>query len=118
MKKTLITLALSLTSLVGPLAWNANAQVVVNGYLMQGEDLMLLQYLVGSPIPAGYYWLDENGNWGYEGSSVVQGNILYGTQSTNSGGSGNIYDGEASYIESDNGCAYFSSDAGSISSCN
>jgi hypothetical protein len=76
MKKALITLVISLGSLLVPFASSADAQVVVNGQLMQGQKLTLLESLMGSRIPAGRYWIDQNGNWGYEGGLTIQGSLL------------------------------------------
>ncbi|GAB4459988.1 MAG: hypothetical protein OHK0037_06390 [Elainellaceae cyanobacterium] len=76
MKKALIPLVISLGSLLVPLASSAVAQVFVNGQLMQGQKLTLLESLMGSLISAGRYWVDQNGNWGYEGSSTIRGNLL------------------------------------------
>lgn len=79
---------------------------------------MILDYLMGQTIPDGYYWLDEYGNWGYEGIPIIQGNIFAGLESYGGTSSRDIYSGDASLIHGDDGCVYFSSDAGSISSCN
>ncbi|QKD82582.1 hypothetical protein HPC62_10660 [Thermoleptolyngbya sichuanensis A183] len=125
MKKTLITLAISLISLLGPLNMTATAQVVINGQLVQGQELALLEYLMGTRIPAGRYWLDQNGNWGYEGNPVIQGNIFasqYGNpqpSNSNRSGSSTHYDpSDGSYmIRGSNGCTIVSTPSGSISSC-
>jgi hypothetical protein len=37
------------------------------------------QTMTARGLPYGYYWLQPNGNWGFEGSSDVVGNI-YGRQ--------------------------------------
>jgi len=37
------------------------------------------QAMADRGLPYGYYWLEPNGNWGFEGSSDVVGNI-YGRQ--------------------------------------
>ena len=33
------------------------------------------QAMVARGLPYGYYWLQPNGNWGFEGNSDVAGNI-------------------------------------------
>ncbi len=48
--------------------WGAERNVVINGQLIVGQELMLLDALNGEFIPAGRYWLNvETGAWGYEG---------------------------------------------------
>ena len=64
----------------------AKAQVYINGQLIEGQQLMLLQLSLGEVIPPGNYWVDANGNWGYAGSATPQGN-LYSEESTSSAGS-------------------------------
>lgn len=127
MRKLLVTCVISLSALFVPLASQAHAQVVINGHLFTGQDLTELEYLIGSPIPPGFYWLDTyTGDWGYEGDPAIQGNLFYGqgggSYSGSNGGSSNesYYEssggGYTSYT-SDGECAYFSSEYGSISTC-
>jgi len=40
---------------------------------------VVAQAMAARGLPFGYYWLQPNGNWGFEGSSDVVGNI-YGRQ--------------------------------------
>lgn len=127
MKTFFITCTLSAAALLGPLCWNAAAQVVINGYLVQGNELAQLEYLVGGAIPPGRYWLDVNtGDWGYEGNPYVQGNVFYSQTSGygDSGSSGQVDSyystggagGYGSYV-SDGECAYFSTGDMSMSTC-
>lgn len=103
----------------------AKAEVFINGQHFQGQDLALLEYILG-PISPGRYWLNtDTGNWGYEGNSTVQGNVL--TQNINTQTShpyirknGDIYDpsyGGSSATTDSNGCTYFSIPGMSINSC-
>jgi hypothetical protein len=71
MKKSLFTFTLILSSLVSPLSYNADAQVMVNGSPVKGEELTLLERLMGTMIISGHYWLDEKGNWDYVGNPVI-----------------------------------------------
>lgn len=48
--------------------WGPERNVVINGQLITGQELMLLDTLNGEFIPPGRYWLNlETGAWGYEG---------------------------------------------------
>jgi hypothetical protein len=55
MKKSLFTFTLILSSLVSPLSYNADAQVMVNGSPVKGEELTLLERLMGTMIISGHY---------------------------------------------------------------
>lgn len=99
------------------------AQVVINGQLIQGQELATLEYYLGH-IPAGRYWLDTNtGYWGYEGNPQIQGNIFLdnNTSGSNQGTVDSYYSeggagGSGSYV-SDGKCSYFSSGGMSINTC-
>ena len=41
----------------------------------QPAPLEVAQVMAERGLPFGYYWLQPNGNWGFEGSSDVVGNI-------------------------------------------
>jgi hypothetical protein len=41
----------------------------------QPAPLDIAQVMAARGLPFGYYWLQPNGNWGFEGSSDVVGNI-------------------------------------------
>ena len=123
MKKAyLLYFALTLFSSSPPLL----AQVFINGQLVQGNELLNLQLLVGEPIPPGNYWLDTYGNWGYIGNNQAQGNI-YGAHQGNAGSNSNkSYSshyspggagGGGSYA-SDGECSIFSIDGMSVTSGN
>jgi hypothetical protein len=47
----------------------------------QPASLEVAQVMAGRGLPFGYYWLQPNGNWGFEGSSDVVGNIYGGRPS-------------------------------------
>jgi hypothetical protein len=66
----------------------AAAQVIINGQVVEGLQLQALQLALGEEIPAGNYWLDASGNWGFAGNSNVQGNLYqdYGSSASTGGG--------------------------------
>ena len=93
--------------------------VVLNGRELHPIDLAGLQQLLGYIYP-GYYWLDANGYFGYEGGQAL-GNLIYVAQGVgfSGGGSGGYYDstyfgnigsdGQNSYFyDSDTGCSVMS----------
>ena len=41
----------------------------------QPASLEIAQAMAERSLPYGYYWLQPNGNWGFEGTSDVVGNI-------------------------------------------
>lgn len=41
----------------------------------QPASLSVAQVMAARGLPYGYYWLQPNGNWGFEGNSDVVGNI-------------------------------------------
>jgi hypothetical protein len=55
---------------------NAQGWYYVN---RQPASPAVAQAMAARGLPFGYYWLAPNGNWGFEGSSDVVGNI-YGNQ--------------------------------------
>ena len=93
--------------------------VVLNGRELHPVDLAGLQQLLGYIYP-GYYWLDANGNFGFEGGQAL-GNLIYTAQGagSNGGGGGAYYDstyfgnigsdGQNSYFyDSSTGCSVMS----------
>lgn len=128
LKKASLTVLSSLLLLAGA-SIPVKAQVYVNGEYIQGEDLMLLEYLAGGSIPAGNYWLDYyTGEWGYAGNPTVQGIIGGGSYYDDGYYGDNGYGGDDSYYStggaggygsyvSDGECAYFSSGDMSVSTC-
>jgi hypothetical protein len=69
-------------------AFPAAAQVIINGQVVEGLQLQALQLALGEVIPAGNYWLDASGDWGYAGNSTAQGNLYqdYGSSASTGGG--------------------------------
>ena len=58
------------------IAINANAwqrHVVVNGYALNALELSTLDQAACITVPNGYYWLLQNGVWGYQGNTEPQG---------------------------------------------
>lgn len=87
--------------------------VVLNGRELHPVDLGAFQQLLGYIYP-GYYWLDANGYFGYEGGQAL-GNLIQVAQSSSSS-SGGYYDstyfgnvgsdGQSSYFyDSETGCS-------------
>jgi hypothetical protein len=111
----LLGVALTLSSV------NVGAQVYINGQLFQGAALYQLQQQYGEAIPSGNYWLMQNGNWGYVGSSQVQGNFHMDNQAeTASQGSGytDIYPGSGSVVKDGrSGCTYYDLGGYSYNTC-
>ena len=104
----------------------AIAQVYINGQLIEGQQLLLLQLSLGEVIPPGNYWVDNNGNWGYAGNATPQGNLYSGEStsagSSNSGRHSSYYSqggagGYGSYA-SDGECSIISIDGMSMTSGN
>jgi len=63
---------------------HGNTGVIINGRELPGQDWALLQQRVRTAVPPGSYWLDAQGNWGYEGGPA-RGNI--GAAASSGGGS-------------------------------
>ena len=59
----------------------------------QPASLEIARAMAARGLPFGYYWLQPNGNWGFEGSSDVVGNI-YGRRPSLSEGGRLYYPGE------------------------
>ncbi len=70
--------------------WGPERNVVINGQLITGQDLLLLDTLNGGFTPPGRYWLNpETGAWGYEGGPQ-QGVVGGEGGGTEGGGSGGV----------------------------
>jgi hypothetical protein len=103
----------------------AQAQVWINGQLVQGAQLQQLQATYGEPIPPGRYWLSGNGDWGYEGNYQVMGNLYtdnrsYGSNGNSGNGGGAWVDNHGSsgsIMKDEDGCMYFSGGGVSGSTC-
>ena len=72
----------TLSAALGVFSTHLHAQVYVDGLLLEDQQLSRLEAITGGSIPAGSYWLDESGNWGFMGNWEVQGNI-YTDNATN-----------------------------------
>ncbi len=75
--------------------------VFVNGFELGARELMELEYILQSQIYPGYYWLDAQGNYGYEGGSAL-GNLYYGQS-----GGGYIERNQGGYLGSDGQTSYY-----------
>jgi hypothetical protein len=73
---------------------NGNTGVYLNGRELPQEELYYWSQLLGSWIQPGSYWLDQNGNAGYEGSDVPLVNLYIAAQNNSSsptGGNGDNF---------------------------
>ncbi len=75
--------------------------VFVNGFELGPSELMELEYVLQSQIYPGYYWLDNQGNYGYEGGSAL-GSLYYGQS-----GGGYIERNQGGYIGGDGQTSYY-----------
>ena len=101
----------------GPLAANAsagNTDVFVNGRELPQSDLQALQRL--GPVDPGRYWLDGNGNWGFEGGPT-QGNLVAAAKQANGGSGDNYHHSDATGVSmnSAGGSGYIMGDGWSVS---
>lgn len=65
--------------------------IIVNGRELPQLEWMLWSQMLGSPILPGSYWLDQNGNAGYEGNPIPLVNLLMVAQQQTAGSSDNIW---------------------------
>ncbi len=101
----------------GPLQTNASGSgtgVFVNGREIHTEEYLALSYSLGVVYP-GYYWLDSQGSYGYEGGPALGNLYASNTQNTGSGGyySGQIDRGYGGTYGSDGNCYYIDVGSGS-----
>ena len=68
-----------------------NTSVIVNGRELPQLEWMLWSQMLGSPILPGSYWLDQDGNAGYEGNPYPVVNLLMAAQQQTAGGGNNIW---------------------------
>ncbi len=68
-----------------PDASGGTTGVFINGRQLPVQDLLAVQQLVGSAVAPGRYWLDGQGNSGYEGGPPVV-NLRQRAQTAGSGG--------------------------------
>ena len=90
---------------LGELSFDASGgltQVVLNGRALHPEELTYLSTLFGTINP-GYYWLDAQGNIGFEGGAYIA-NLVAVVQSQN-----NAYVNRGLFgnMGSDGSCSYF-----------
>ena len=101
--------------------------VYVNGQQLTGEEKAQLESIVGEVVPAGRYWIDAQGNAGYEGQPARVNLVALARQRQQdrrgNGGSKkpfNMYStdssGRGSSIVSEGGCTILSTPSGSLSS--
>ena len=58
------------------LGYHSYRHIHINGSHLSDEQILELEQMLSYEVPSGFYWLNgENGTWGYEGSSEVQGSI-------------------------------------------
>jgi hypothetical protein len=68
-----------------------NTGIIVNGRELPQLEWMLWSQMLGLPILPGSYWLDHNGNAGYEGNPNPVVNLLMAAQQQAPGGGNNIW---------------------------
>lgn len=52
-----------------------SAQVIVNGMRLSRSQVATLERTACRPIPAGNYWLNKRGQWGFAGNPWPQGHL-------------------------------------------
>lgn len=75
-------------------ASNGNSGIIVNGRELPQTEWAIWSYMLGYWIQVGSYWLDHNGNAGYEGSPVALVNLFVAAQQNaynGKGGSGDNF---------------------------
>jgi hypothetical protein len=75
-------------------ASQGNSGVFVNGRELPESEWLIWSYMLGTPIQLGAYWLDGQGNAGYEGSSIPLVNLYVAAQQnaySGQGGSGDNF---------------------------
>jgi hypothetical protein len=68
-------------------ASNGNTSIFLNGREMPQTEVLLFSSLVGAILP-GRYWLDGQGNYGYEGMPIAAGNLYAMAAASVYGGGG------------------------------
>jgi hypothetical protein len=74
---------------LGPLAADAsggNTGVFINGRNQTAQEVQVLSHLARSQVMPGRYWLDAQGNAGYEGNPVPVGNLFAAALAAQQGG--------------------------------
>ncbi len=61
-------------------ASGGNTNVVVNGRELHQSEWLVWSYILGYWIQPGNYWMDENGNAGYEGNPIPLVNLYLAAQ--------------------------------------
>ena len=91
--------------------------VFVNGREIHMEEYLSLTYSLGT-VYSGYYWLDAQGSYGYEGGLVLGNLYASSNQNTGTGGyySGQIDRGYGGTYGSDGNCYYIDVGSGSYMS--
>lgn len=80
--------------------------VIVNGALMNPQQMAILDTLAGATVPNGNYWLNvNNGIWGYAGNPTPQGQ-LGARQNGGANHSGSNYRGPFGDYMSDGNCSF------------
>jgi hypothetical protein len=75
-------------------ASNGTTGILVNGRELPESEWLIWSYMLGTPILPGAYWLDEQGNAGYEGSAIPLVNLYVAAQQnaySGQGGSGDNF---------------------------
>jgi len=73
---------------LAPNASNGRTSIFLNGREMPQSEVLVFSSLLGGMIQPGRYWLDEQGNYGYEGMPIAAGNLYLMAQAAASYGGG------------------------------
>ena len=107
MIRLILAVALAASLAAAGTALAQQRSVVVNGALMNPQQLQVLDILAGEPVPDGRYWLDPvSGAWGYEGGPVE--GVLGAPEAPPSGGGQKRYfeDDVADFCARNGGCPW------------
>jgi len=61
---------------LGSTASAGNSEAYLNGRNLTTSEVQILAHLAQTPVAPGRYWLDAQGNAGYEGSDIPAGNLF------------------------------------------
>jgi hypothetical protein len=72
MRSCIVLVATAIALLLASAA-SADRTIVVNGQMLDAEQMAILDAIACTHVPPGRYWLLPNGAWGYEGVPVIAG---------------------------------------------
>jgi hypothetical protein len=103
-------------------ASNGTTTVWINGRRLTVQEVQYISALIQSPVQPGRYWLDANGNTGFEGGPAIANLVAIARQRGSAGagggggggGSNTIHKGWGGTYSSDGKCYYVSTSSGSV----